>query len=311
MRRFGDLTLAAFFEGSKPKERAARREAYQEAILTRQGWRYAAELKARSNTQEKPFAPFHWEIEFPEVFERENPGFDGFVGNPPFAGQVTVVESNVSHYTDWLRTQHPGSAGKCDVVAHFYRRAFDLLRNGGTLGLIATNTIAQGDTRSSGLRWICEHGGHIYRATKRIKWPGDAAVVVSVIHIVKGQILRDLVLDGVNVDNITAFLYHRGGNSDPARLAANAGKSFRGNDVLGMGFTFDDTDKKGVALPLAEMRRLIEADPRNREVIFPYIGGEEVNSSPTQTHHRYVINFGERSEAECRRRWPDLLMAIL
>ncbi len=259
VRRFGDLTLAAFFEGSKPKERAARLEAYQEAILTRQARRHA----------EMPFAPFHWEIEFPEVFERENPGFDGFVGNPPFAGQVTVVESNLSHYTDWLRTQHPGSAGKCDVVAHFYRRAFDLLRNGGTLGLIATNTIAQGDTRSSGLRWICEHGGHIYRATKRVRWPGDAAVVVSVIHIVKGQILRDLVLDGVNVDNITAFLYHRGGNSDPARLAANAGKSFRGNDVLGMGFTFDDTDKKGVALPLAEMRRLIEADPRNREVIFP------------------------------------------
>ena len=58
-----------------------------------------------------------------------------------------------------------------------------------------------------------------------------------------------------------------------------------------MGFTFDDTDKKGVASSLAEMQRLIEADPRNREVIFPYIGGEEVNTSPTHAHHRYVINF--------------------
>ena len=310
VRRFGDLTLAAFFEGSKPKERAARREEYQEAILTRQARRYAAELAARRNTQEMPFAPFHWEIEFPEVFERENPGFDGFVGNPPFAGHVTVVESNVSHYTDWLRTQHPGSAGKCDVVAHFYRRAFDLLRNGGALGLVATNTIAQGDSRISGLGWICEHGGHIYRATKRVKWPGDAAVVVSVIHIAKDKIRADIVLNGVNVDYITAFLYHRGGNSDPVRLSANSGKSFRGNDVLGMGFTFDDTDRKGITSSIAEMRRLIEADPRNREVIFPFIGGEEVNSSPTQTHHRYVINFGERSEAECRRRWPDLLMIL-
>jgi len=61
--------------------------------------------------------------------------------------------------------------------------------------------------------------------------------------------------------------------------------------VLGMGFTFDDTDKKGVATPLAEMERLIAKDPRNRERIFPYIGGEEVNDSPTHTHHRYVINF--------------------
>ena len=58
-----------------------------------------------------------------------------------------------------------------------------------------------------------------------------------------------------------------------------------------MGFTFDDTDTKGVASPLAERRRLIAADPRNEEAIFPYIGGEEVNTSPTHAHHRYVINF--------------------
>ena len=47
-------------------------------------------------------------------------------------------------------------------------------------------------------------------------------------------------------------------HDDPARLKANAGKSFQGSIVLGMGFTFDDTDAKGVASPFAEMRRLIE-----------------------------------------------------
>jgi hypothetical protein len=80
--------------------------------------------------------------------------------------------------------------------------------------------------------------------------------------------------------------------------------------MLGMGFTFDDTDTKGVASPLAEMRRLIEKDPRNREVIFPYIGGEEINTSPAHANHRYVINFGDRSEAECQRSWPDLLAIV-
>ena len=90
---------------------------------------------------------------------------------------------------------------------------------------------------------------------------------------------------------ITAFLFHRGGHDDPARLAANASKSFQGSIVLGMGFTFDDTDTKGVATPLAEMRRMIERDPRNQEVIFPYIGGEDLNTSPTHKHHRNVINF--------------------
>jgi hypothetical protein len=32
-----------------------------------------------------------------------------------------------------------------------------------------------------------------------------------------------------------------------------------------------------------------------------------VNSSPSHAHHRYVINFGERSEEECRREWPELM----
>ena len=238
-----------------------------------------------------PLAPFHWEIEFPEVFDRENSGFDAFVGNPPFAGKNALAGGNVAHYPDWLKAAHEESHGNADLVAHFYRRAFNLVRSGGALGLIATNTIAQGDTRSTGLRWICEHGGEIYRAIKREKWPGEAAVVVSVLHIAKDRYEGSKVLDGATVDTITAFLFHRGGHADPVRLEANAGKSFVGSYVLGMGFTFDDTDKKGVASPLAEMRRLIEADPHNEKAIFPYIGGEEVNTSPTHAHHRYVINF--------------------
>ena len=309
VRLFGDLVLAAFFEGSKPKERESRRRAYQEAILNREPRRHAVELEERRNA-EMPFAPFHWEIEFPEVFERENPGFDGFVGNPPFAGKNSVAAGNVAGYPSWLKEVHEESHGNADLVAHFYRRAYNLIRDGGTFGLIATNTIAQGDTRSTGLRWICEHGGEIYRATRRVRWPGEAAVIVSVLHVASGKYARSRVLDGETVDRITAFLFHRGGHADPVRLAANAGKSFVGSYVLGMGFTFDDTDKKGVASPLAEMQRLLESDPRNREVIYPYIGGEEVNTSPTHTHHRYVINFAERSEAECRLGWPDLMAIV-
>ena len=315
VRLYGDLALAAFFAEVKPKQREAKRLELAGAVTRNEAIRYLSWLEEQRDA-DPPLAPFHWEIEFPEVFDRENPGFDAFVGNPPFAGKNAVAAGNVGGYPDWLKTRHEQSHGNADLVAHFFRRAFDLVRPGGTFGLIATNTIAQGDTRSSGLRWICEHGGEIYRATKRYQWPGEAAVVVSVLHVAKtgeargertgsrnveaaevedrhatGRFPGRRLLDGAKVDAITAFLFHRGGHADPVRLQANAGKSFQGSIVLGMGFTFDDTDKKGVASPLAEMQRLIEADPRNREVIFPYIGGEEVNTSPTHAHHRYVIHF--------------------
>jgi hypothetical protein len=90
-------------------------------------------------------------------------------------------------------------------------------------------------------------------------------------------------------------------------LLANADKSFVGSYVLGMGFTFDDTTDE--ATPIAEIHRLIKKDPRNAERIFPYIGGQEVNSSPTHHHHRYVINFGEMSEEDARN-YPDLMAIV-
>ncbi len=290
VRLLGDLALAAFFDGSKPKQREDLRRQLGDAVQRGEMLGYVGWLE-ELRRKEPPLAPFHWEIEFPEVFDRGNPGFDAVVGNPPFAGKNTVAAANVAGYPDWLKQAHEESHGNADLVAHFFRRAFGLLRTGGTSGLIATNTIAQGDTRSTGLRWICNNGGEIYEARRRVKWPGLAAVVVSVLHVHRGDFPGERLLDGDAVDTITAFLFHRGGHDDPARLEANAGKNFVGSYVLGMGFTFDDTDRNGVATPLAEMQRLIESDPRNREVIFPYIGGEEVNTSPTHAHHRYVINF--------------------
>ena len=301
VRRFADLVLAAFFGGKKKTEREQKRDIYADLIIQQHG--DSGDLLKNIKT---PLEPFHWEIEFPEVFGRENPGFDAIIGNPPFAGKNTILNANVPGYMDWLKQIHSESHGNADLAAHFFRRAFSLLRKGGTLGLIATNTIAQGDTRSTGLRWICKNGGTIYSARRREKWPGEAAVVVSFVHIVKGRYKGLRKLDNQEVETISAFLFYAGGHDDPERLIANAEKSYQGSILLGMGFTFDDTDSKGIATPISEMHRLIEKDPRNQEVIFPYIGGAEVNNSPTHSFHRYAINFHNRDLEEAET-WPDLI----
>ncbi len=340
VRLVGDLVVAAWFGGDKDRERERLRVEYSAGLTAAladgaaaAGRKARAELEAavaglrRGPGGEKGVPVFHWEVEFPEVFARGGGegggaggkgaaggdgrgGFHAMVGNPPFAYKNTVAAANVAGYPEWLQTLHEESHGNSDLVAHFFRRAFDLLRPGGAFGLLATKTIRQGDTRATGLRWICRHGGRIYAARRRLKWPGLAAVVVSVVHVIKGDFPGRPRLDDREVERISAFLFHAGGDDDPARLAANAGKSFVGSYVLGMGFTFDDTDKNGVATPLAEMHRLIAKDKRNAERIFPYIGGEEVNTSPTHAHHRYVINFGDMSEAEARAGWPDLMRIV-
>jgi hypothetical protein len=315
LKAAGDLVIAAFFGEEKDKDREALR--LQHAAIAQAALKTGdpaaivhAARTARIVIARNDLIPFHWGIAFPEVFLRPNVGFDAFVGNPPFAGKNTLASGNCAGFPSWLQSVHTDSHGNADLVAHFFRRAFNLLRTQGAFGLIATNTIAQGDTRGSGLRWICTHGGKIFAATRRLRWPGEAAVVVSVLHVFRGGWTGPRELDRRSVDTITAFLFHAGGHDDPSQLAANVDKSFQGSIVLGMGFTFDDTDKKGVASSISDMHRLIAADPYNSEVIFPYIGGEEINTSPTHAHHRYVINFGERSEAECWKQWPALMKIV-
>ena len=117
------------------------------------------------------------------------------------------------------------------------------------------------------------------------------------------------MLDGRLVDRISAYLFHAGGDDDPATLAQNSERSFIGTYVLGMGFTFDDNNPRGVTSPIAEMHRLIEKDPRNAAVIHPFMSGEEFNDSPKQEPQRYVINFGDMTLDQARS-WPNLLAIV-
>ncbi|MBS1982664.1 MAG: N-6 DNA methylase [Bdellovibrionales bacterium] len=285
LRDLGDLIVAAFFSEEKSKARLDKRNQWINAYETKKLDIVAEAVLALR----KRVTPFHWEAEFPEVFR--GGGFHSFIGNPPFAGKNTLITSNGKNYIGWLLQAYEQSHGNADLVAYFFRRAFDLLHPDGCMGLIATNTIGQGDTRSTGLRYIRNLGGTIYKATRRLKWPGKAAVVVSVVHISKGAMHRPFELDGRHTELITAYLFHAGGDETPAILRENQETSFQGSTVLGMGFTFDDTDKDGEASTISVMTNLISKDGRNAERIFPYIGGEEINKSPFHSHHRYVINF--------------------
>ncbi len=295
VRLGGDAVIAVFFSESKAKARKEALDEFQVQLGRDDGWQVAERHRARLNSGEHPISPFHWQIEFPEVFEGENPGFHAMVGNPPFAGKNTITSGNRAGFLDWLKVISPGAHGNADLVAHFFRRAYGLIRKGGTMGLIATNTIGQGDTRESGLRFLLqEKGGTIYRAKRRVKWAGDAAVVVSTIHMGKEADLQDipLLLDGRPVSRISAFVREGDFDDTPAVLEENKGIAFQGSIILGMGFTFDDVNAaKGKATSIARMHELIEKNPKNAERIKPYLGGSEVNTDPQHKHHRYVIDF--------------------
>lgn len=226
---------------------------------------------------------------------------EGVVGNPPFGGKNNIIAGHASGYLDWLKVASPGAHGNADLSSHFFRRAAVLLGEHGSFGLIATNTIAQGDTRATGLQALVKQGWRLYDATDSMPWPGSAAVTVSLVHGAHGLATDQASprLNGRSVEVLSSRLRPKPERPDPQPLKANAGFSFQGSIVLGMGFTLTP-EARGA---------LIAKNAKNAERIFPYLGGEEVNTSPTQSFDRYVISFGQLSLEEAEA-WPDLLAIV-
>lgn len=223
---------------------------------------------------------FHWEFEFPEVFEQG--GFDAFVGNPPFIGGQHITGNFGTEYRNYIiQNIAKETRGSADLCAYFLLRAFSLMRKGGNFGFITTNTISQGDTREVGLDRIITDNGTIYRANVTTPWPGQAAVFVSLVYIRKGYFNNKKTLDEKPVDFISAQFTDSEIIGPALTLFSNLNKCFQGYIVLGDGFMLDPT----------EANRLIQKDARNREVICPIINGKEINSDPFQNPQRFVINF--------------------
>ena len=94
--------------------------------------------------------PLHWILAVPDVMERG--GFDAIIGNPPFLGGQKITGAMGTNIRDWLvNVLADGQQGNADLVAYFFLRAMSLLIDQRNLGLIATNSIGQGDTRQVGL----------------------------------------------------------------------------------------------------------------------------------------------------------------
>ena len=235
--------------------------------------------------------PLHWIIAVPDVMERG--GFDAIIGNPPFLGGQKLTGAMGTNVRDWfVNILANGKKGSANLVAYFLLRAMSLVNGQGNLGLIATNTIAQGDTRQVGLKQIVEDGFTITRAIQSRSWPvASANLEYAAVWGTGGEVAASVprISDGLLVARISTLL-EPGEDIDPLRLVENVGFAFIGCNILGMGFTLDPDEAKS----------WIKANPKYADVLFPFLNGEDLNSRPDFSAPRWVIDFNERTEAEAR-----------
>ena len=309
VRLAGDAVVGAFFAGDKPKGRKAILAEVEHAIgKFPPDWDVARTRRAELLGKPHGIRPFHWELEFPEVFARDEGGFDAIVGNPPFLGGTKISSSYSASYFYWLSNNVLPNGDKADLIAYFFRRIFSILRHQGVAGIVSTSSIAEGDTRKAALAWVRQNGGQIFRAYKKDAWPGEANVDISRIHVAKGFNVEACFLEDESVDQINSFLNAGSIDQAPENLIANANKCFEGFVPYGEGFVVDDSSDS--ATSTAEIADILDREPKSEEIIFPYLGGEDVTEDPSITPSRRVIFVAQMGEEELRTRYPSIYQLL-
>ncbi|MFD0883031.1 Eco57I restriction-modification methylase domain-containing protein, partial [Streptosporangium algeriense] len=304
LRLFADLAVGAALAYAGKGERGLRAGSERAAKLANDVYEGRGEVEARDIRREWLAAdqvegsfdrqPIHWPLIFPEVFE--GGGFDAVIGNPPFLGGFKLRPALGLAYREYLSTSIANNVRgtNTDLVAYFVLRIHGLLGWRGQTGVIATNTLAQGDTRQVGLDQIVASGVTIRGAIKSRPWPSKSAMleycaIWTSVFSLDDEAKR--IVDGVVARSISASLNPESRVSGkPKRLAGSADISYQGIDVGGIGFTME----RNLALGM------IDRDPRNQEVLLPYLNGQELNASPDSVGKRWVVNFHDWPEEKAK-----------
>ncbi len=222
------------------------------------------------------------------------PSFDVVVGNPPFLGGRKIRRVLGDDYFHYLTREFTaGESGNADLCAYFFRLAERILHPGGICGLIATNSISEGDTRRAGLDVLLKSGARIFRV-ESFPWPGNAAVHVTTVHWQRAKngektrkfpyVPTQAILNGKLVSWIPASLKRLDTHATAYQFPENETLCYQGCVLAAKGFI----------LTPDEARELWEYDEKYRDVIRPYFTGDDVFSASDTFQmipRRYVIYF--------------------
>jgi hypothetical protein len=214
------------------------------------------------------------------------------VGNPPYLGAKRLKPEYGADYVKRIRKAYPDVPGMADFCVYWFRKAHDHLAPNGRAGLVGTQNIRSNASRIGGLDYITATGT-ITEAVSAQVWSGEAAVHVSIVNWIKGS-----------ETGIKKLTYQRGDSTESpwetfelSEINASLSNEL---DVTGATRLFANYEPQqcfsgqfprnhGFLISASTASEMISADPRNKDVIYPFFIGAELLT--TGTPQRWVIDF--------------------
>ena len=227
------------------------------------------------------------------------PQVDAIVGNPPYQSKNKIIQELGRAYVNSVRAKFPEVPGRADYCVYWFRKAHDHLKPGQRAGLVGTNTIRQNYSRMGGLDYIVANGGTITEAVSTMKWSGEAAVDVSIVNWLKGNQtgLKRLYIQQDNNDASKGWAFKDLpgiGSSLSFEVDVTQARTIQANAARGGCYQGQTHGHEGFLLTLDQARNFLATDPKNKEVMFPYLIADELIGRSDALPTRYVIDFGER-----------------
>lgn len=249
------------------------------------------------------------------------PYADVIIGNPPFLGAKRLKPEHGADYVNAVRKAYPDVPGMADYCVYWFRKSHDQLSActlddpfAGRAGLVGTQNIRNNQSRVGGLDHVVKDGT-IIEAVENQPWSGEAVVHVSIANWVKSQDIR--VLPNArrlwfkneessvrrtliaskdqgflfrDVEHINAALSDKTDTTETLRLSTNTSpqRVFNGQYPRHSGFR----------LSPSEALAMLSVDPRNREVVHPYLIGQIMITLGNPVE--WVIDFQKRSILEAQ-----------
>jgi type I restriction-modification system DNA methylase subunit len=250
---------------------------------------------------------FDWELAFPQVFGRKNPGFDAVIGNPPY-----VRQESLSSFKGYFEEHYESFNGVADLYVYFMEKGVKLLRDKGLFSIIVSSSFLRA-TYAEPLRRMLKKYSAVFRIVDFGGLPvfenaKDTYVCIPLLAK-SGMPQKVEVTEVESLNNLDLHEYVKANHFHiPHERLSPEVWSLKSDDEAAV---FEKITKAGK--PLGEYverkmfygiktglneafvidketkERLIKKDKRSAELIHPLLGGEDIRRYVSRESGEWII----------------------